>query len=103
MQSGQNLREVWQELSEHARETLRERNIHFLIVDAFGVAHRHAPSPDLQVRMMGVVFIGALCAHDERIRQGTSGEDLLEKIQKQVNKKFGAKRPEVVRSNMLVL
>ena len=72
MQSGQNPREVWQELPEHARETLRERNIHFLIVDAFGVARRHAPSPDLQVRMMGVVFIGALCAHDERIRQGTS-------------------------------
>ena len=103
MQSGQNPREVWQELPEHARETLRERNIHFLIVDAFGVARRHAPSPDLQVRMMGVVFIGALCAHDERIRQGTSGEDLLEKIQQQVNKKFGAKGPEVVRSNMLVL
>ncbi len=53
--------------------------------------------------MMGVVFIGALCAHDERIRQGTSGEYLLEKIQQQVNKKFGAKGPEVVRSNMLVL
>ena len=52
---------------------------------------------------MGVVFIGALCAHDERIRQGTSGKDLLEKIQQQVNKKIGAKGPEVVRSNMLVL
>ncbi len=52
---------------------------------------------------MGVVFIGALCAHDERIRQGTSGEDLLEKIQQQVNKKFGANGPEVVRSNMFVI
>ncbi len=103
MQSGQNPREVWQELPEHARETLRDRDIHFLIVDAFGVACRHAAFPDLQARMMGVVFIDALCAHDESIRQGTSGEDLLEKIQQQVNKKFGAKGPEVVRSNMLVL
>ena len=37
------------------------------------------------------------------VEGGTSGEDLLEIIQQQVNKKFGAKGPEVVRSNMLVL
>ena len=103
MQSGQSPQEVWEELPDQARRTLLERRIHFLIVDAFGVARRHAPSPDLQIRMMGVVFIGALCAHDVRIRQGVSREALLDKIQQQVEKKFGAKGPEVVESNMRVL
>ncbi|SVC36611.1 uncharacterized protein METZ01_LOCUS289465, partial [marine metagenome] len=38
MQSGQSPQEVWEELPDQARRTLRERRIHFLIVDAFGVA-----------------------------------------------------------------
>ena len=103
MQSGQSPQEVWEELTDQARRTLLDRRIHFLIVDAFGVVRRHAPSPDLQIRMMGVVFIGAFCAHDVRIRQGVIREALLDKIQQQVDKKFGPKEPEVVESNMRVL
>ena len=48
MQSHHTPLEVWKELPAHARKTIREKNIRLFIVDAFGVAKEHAPSPDLR-------------------------------------------------------
>ena len=33
----------------------------FYVVDAFAVAKKHAPTPELETRMMGIAFIGAVC------------------------------------------
>ena len=103
MQSHHTPLEVWKELPAHARKTIRERRIHLYIVDAFGVAKKHAPAPDLEIRMMGIAFIGAICGHVDRITAGTSRESILQKVQQQVTKKFGAKGEAVVESNMHVV
>ena len=52
--------EVWRELPQQARKTIRDKKIHFFVIDAFAVAKRHAPTPDLETRMMGIAFIGAV-------------------------------------------
>jgi pyruvate-ferredoxin/flavodoxin oxidoreductase len=103
MQSHHTPLEVWKELPAFARKLIRDKRIHLYIVDAFGVAKKHAPAPDLEIRMMGIAFIGAICGHVDRIASGHSQESILEKVEQQVTKKFGAKGKAVVESNMRVV
>lgn len=95
--------EAWRELPAAARRTIRERRIELLILDGFAVAKRHAPTPELETRMMGIAFIGAVCGHVERITHGASQEALLAKIRQQIAKKFGAKGGAVVEGNLAVM
>lgn len=103
LQSHQTPLEVWKELPAHARKTIRERNIHLYLVDAFGVAKKHAPAPDLETRMMGVAFIGAVCGHVRQVVADAFQETILTRIRQQVTKKFGAKGEAVIESNMAVI
>lgn len=103
LQSSLSPLEVWQELPEQARRTLREKQIRFFILDAFAVAKRHAPTPELETRMMGIAFIGAVCGHVDRIVAGATQEAMLAKIRQLIAKKFGAKGGAVVEGNMAVM
>ncbi len=72
--------EVWKELPEQARKTIRDKKIKFFVIDAFAVAKQHAPTPELETRMMGIAFIGAVCGHVDRIvgrrlARGDAGQD----------------------------
>ena len=95
--------EVWKELPAFARKIIRQKNINLYVVDAFGVAKKHAPVPELEIRMMGIAFIGAICGNVDRITAGRSEEETLKKVEQQVSKKFGAKGKAVVDSNMNVV
>ena len=103
MQSHHTPLEVWKELPAHARKTIRDKRIQLYIVDAFGVAKKHAPVPELEIRMMGIAFIGAFCGHVDRIAAGCTTDAVLQKVEQQVVKKFGAKGQAVVDSNMNVV
>ncbi len=95
--------DVWKSLPDKARRYIRDRKIRFYTVDAFAVAVKHAPTPELQTRMMGIAFIGAVCGHVDRIVADASESALLEKIRSQISKKFGAKGGSVVDGNMAVM
>lgn len=95
--------QVWKEIPATARQYIRENNIHFYIVDAFEVARKHAPTPDLEIRMMGIAFIGALSGHADQVTGDTDPKQMLERIEKQINKKFGAKGEKIVAGNMAVI
>ncbi len=95
--------EVWRELPRHARKAIREREIRFFTIDAFTVARKHAPTPDLETRMMGIAFIGAVAAHVDRVAAGAPREEILERVRRQLEKKFGRKGANVVDSNMAVI
>jgi pyruvate-ferredoxin/flavodoxin oxidoreductase len=82
---------------------LRERRIKFFILDGFAVAKQHAPTPELETRMMGIAFIGAVCGHVDRIVADTSRDAMLTKIRQQISKKFGGKGGAVVEGNMAVM
>ncbi|WP_213992888.1 2-oxoacid:acceptor oxidoreductase family protein [Sodalis sp. dw_96] len=103
MQSNLSPLEVWRELPASARKTLDEKKIHFLIIDAFAVAKKHAPTPELETRMMGIAFIGAVVGHVERVSAGSSADVILARIRQQIGKKFGAKGGAVVDGNMAVI
>ena len=103
LQSQQDPLETWRELPPHARKTIRDKRIRFYTVDAFAVAKRHAPTPELEVRMMGIAFIGAVCGHVDRVVADASQESILAKIRQQITKKFGGKGGTVVEGNMAVI
>jgi len=103
LQSHETPLEVWKQLPAYACRIIRERKIHLYLVDAFGVAKKHAPAPDLEIRMMGAAFIGAVCGHVRQVVADASEEAVLTKIRQQVTKKFGAKGKAVIESNMAVI
>ncbi len=103
LQSNASAEEVWQDLPLPARKTIREKKIRFFIVDAFAVAKKHAPSPELATRMMGIAFIGAVAGHVNQVSQGAAPEVILKKIRQQIAKKFGGKGGAVIDGNMAVI
>ncbi len=103
MQSNSTAEEVWTDLPPQARKTIREKKINFFIIDAFAVAKRHAPTPELATRMMGIAFIGAVAGCVKQVSAGASSKVILEKIRKQIAKKFGTKGGAVVEGNMEVI
>ncbi len=103
MQSALPPVEVWRLLPPAARKTIRDRKIKFFVIDGFAVAKPHAPTPELETRMMGIAFIGAVCGHVDRLVSGASQEVMLEKIRKDLTKKFGAKGGAVVEGNLTVI
>ncbi|MDR3202717.1 MAG: 4Fe-4S binding protein, partial [Bifidobacteriaceae bacterium] len=93
----------WRELPGHARRAIRDRRLQFLVVDAFSVARKHAPKPELETRMMGIAFIGAVIGHVDRISQGATAESIDAKVRAQITAKFGRKGEAVVEGNMSVI
>jgi pyruvate-ferredoxin/flavodoxin oxidoreductase len=103
LQSNASAEEVWQELSAQARKTIREKKIRFFIIDAFAVAKKHAPTPELATRMMGIAFIGAVAGHVNQVSAGAAPDVILEKVRQQIAKKFGGKGGAVIDGNMAVI
>jgi pyruvate-ferredoxin/flavodoxin oxidoreductase len=103
MQSQLSPLDVWKELPERARKTIRDKKIKFFVLDGFEVAKRHAPTPELETRMMGIAFIGAVCGHVDRIAADADKDVMLKKIRYDLNKKFGAKGGAVVEGNLTVI
>ncbi len=103
MQSNLSPLEVWKELPAQARKTIRDKKINFFVLDGFAVAKRHAPRPELETRMMGIAFIGAICGHCAEVTGGAEPDAVLKKIRQQIAKKFGSKGAAVVEGNMAVI
>jgi len=104
LQASQSPAEVWASLPEYARRTIKERNIHFYVVDAFKVARRLAPDPALQTRMMGIAFVGAIAGHvDAVLEQAGSLDKVMDKVRHEIDHKFGRKGKAIVDSNMAVI
>ena len=95
--------EVWKGLPAPARKTIRDKKIRFYVLDGFDVAKHHAPRPELETRMMGIAFIGAVCGNCDQVTAGAEPEAVLKKIRSQISKKFGAKGGAIVEGNMAVI
>lgn len=103
LQSSASPQEVWASLPRSARRTIRDKDITFLVIDGFGVAKKHAPTPELETRMMGIAFIGAVVGHVDRVTSGAAQDVILEKVRQQILKKFGRKGAAVAEGNMAVI
>ncbi|MDR1852896.1 MAG: 2-oxoacid:acceptor oxidoreductase family protein, partial [Propionibacteriaceae bacterium] len=102
MQSAEEPLAVWESLPGYARDYIVRHQIKFLVIDAFAVAKKHAPTPELQTRMMGIAFIGAILGHVDKVSAQASG-DVMALVEHEIEKKFGRKGRKVVDSNMAVI
>ncbi len=103
MQSDKAPIDVWRDLPGFARRTIRERGIRFLVLDAFAVARAHAPNAELETRMMGIAFIGAIIGHVDGVARGGSTEEIEAEVRAELAKKFGRRGERVVDANVAVI
>jgi pyruvate-ferredoxin/flavodoxin oxidoreductase len=104
MQTDRTPLEVWKSLPAYARHAIRDQKIQFKVVDAFKVARQFAPTPELETRMMGIAFIGAVTRHVDRIVAAAGDPEAVDaKVREQIVHKFGRKGDAVVDANMDVI
>ena len=103
MQSDRQPLDLWRELPAFARRTIAERGIRFLVLDAFAVARAHAPNPELETRMMGIAFIGAIIGHVDGAARGGTAEEIEAEVRAELTKKFGRRGERVVEANVAVI
>ncbi|MBI1313574.1 pyruvate ferredoxin oxidoreductase [bacterium] len=93
--------EVWKRIPSHHQETIRNRRLHVYYLDMVRIAREVATAADLQMRMQGIVLLGAflhltpyaqeLCMSEEEVYAG---------VEKALDKYFGKRGVQVVQDNL---
>jgi pyruvate-ferredoxin/flavodoxin oxidoreductase len=93
--------QVWRHIPEKARQQIRERNIHVHWLDMVQVAREVASSPDLVVRMQGIVLLGVfLKVTPFSEESGLDHDQLLAGVERSIRKYFGRRGDQVVAENL---
>jgi len=101
LQTGVPPEQVWNSISPAARKAIRARNLHLYALDALRIARESASRADLQVRMQGIVLLGAfLRLTPFRERAELSEEELFTSLRKTLEKYFGKRGARVVDDNL---
>jgi pyruvate-ferredoxin/flavodoxin oxidoreductase len=92
---------VWANVPPKAKAQIREKNVRVMALDAAKIAREEAPSPDLEVRMQGIVLLGIfLKATPFAQEAGLSDEAVMAGIEKAIRKYFGKRGETVVQANL---
>ncbi len=92
---------VWAGIPERARRSIRELDARVLALDTVSIARNVASSPDLVVRMQGIVLLGVFLRATPYVEQAGIGEDeLFERVEKQLRKQFGRRSERVIQENL---
>jgi pyruvate-ferredoxin/flavodoxin oxidoreductase len=93
--------EVWKHIPEHVRRTIREKNARIFYCDMVKIAREVASEADLQMRMQGIVLLGAFLKLTPYARQsGMTDEQVYEGVEKALHKYFGKRGARVVQDNL---
>ena len=92
---------VWQQIPPSAQQTIIEKDIHVYFLDTAAIAKKVASSPDLQIRMQGVVLLGIfLKVAPFMAARGLSEDELFVSVEKTLRKYFGRRGEKVIQDNM---
>ncbi len=101
MQSALSPQQFWGELPAAARKRIREGKLHLFTLDAAGIAKQSASRADLQVRMQGIVLLGAFLRLTPFAKRARLDEEaLFAALEKTLEKYFGKRGQQVVADNM---
>jgi pyruvate-ferredoxin/flavodoxin oxidoreductase len=104
IQSDRSGEDVWSELPERARRTIREKEVKVYHLDGFEIARSEASNPELRFRMQGAAFMGAFFRTSPLVEAaGLDEEHLFEGIRRQLEKKFGHLGSGIVDDNVRVI
>ncbi len=100
-QSSQAPEKVWAGLPASVRATIRERKLRLYVADAMRIARECSSRADLQIRMQGIVLLGAfLRLTPFREQAGLDQERLFGSLEKVLLKYFGKRGERVVADNL---
>ena len=92
---------VWSYIPPKAKAIIREKRIRVYAADAAKIAREEAPSPDLEVRMQGIVLLGIFLKVTPFAQQtGMSYEEVMERSARALRKYFGKRGEGVVEANL---
>jgi pyruvate-ferredoxin/flavodoxin oxidoreductase len=95
---------IWASIPATARAEILARHIRVTALDTADLARRHAPRPDLEVRMQGVALVGVfLRVSPFAERAGLGREALLEAVRERLGRFFGKRGGAVVEANLAVI
>jgi pyruvate-ferredoxin/flavodoxin oxidoreductase len=93
--------EVWKRIPAHNKQAIREKNIRVFYCDMVKIAREVASAPDLQMRMQGIVLLGAFLRLTPYAKQSEmSDEQVYAGVEQALNKYFGKRGARVVQDNM---
>jgi pyruvate-ferredoxin/flavodoxin oxidoreductase len=96
-----NAEDVWQRMPTRDKKTIREKKIRVFFADMVQIARDVATEADLQMRMQGIVLLGAFLkltpfAADSNM----SDEAVYAGVEKALRKYFGKRGEQVVQDNL---
>ncbi len=93
--------ELWKRIPEEVRQKIREKNARLFYCDMVQIAREVASEPDLQMRMQGIVLLGAflrLTPYTEENQM--SDQQVYIGVEKALRKYFGKRGDQVVQENL---
>jgi pyruvate-ferredoxin/flavodoxin oxidoreductase len=96
--------EIWSALPPATRSEITARKIRLLALDTASLAKKHAPRPDLEIRMQGVALVGVfLKISPFAERAGLDRAALMEAVRTNLTRFFGKRGTAVVDANQAVI
>ena len=93
--------EVWEHIPEFHRQTIRDKGIRVFFADMVQIAREVASVADLEMRMQGIVLLGAFLKLTPYSREsGMSDEQVMGGVEKALRKYFGKRGEQVVQDNL---
>ena len=93
--------EVWERIPEHHKRTIRNRKIRVFFIDMVKIARTVASEADLEMRMQGIVLLGAfLKLTPYATESNMSREEVYAGVEKALRKYFGKRGDQVVQDNL---
>src|SRR4029077_2606475 len=93
--------DVWQRIPTRDKNTIREKNIRVFFIDMVQIAREVASEADLQMRMQGIVLLGAFLKLTPFARESNMTDELVYAgVEKALRKYFGKRGDRVVQDNL---
>jgi pyruvate-ferredoxin/flavodoxin oxidoreductase len=93
--------DVWTRIPAHHQVTIREKNLRIFYIDMVAIARDVASVADLEMRMQGVVLLGAFLKLTPFVKSSEmTDEQVYEGVEKALRKYFGKRGEQVVQDNL---
>jgi pyruvate-ferredoxin/flavodoxin oxidoreductase len=93
--------EVWKRVPDHNKKAIRDKKIRIFYCDMVKIAREMASEADLQMRMQGIVLLGAFLKLTPYARESSmSDEAVYAGVEKALRKYFGKRGDRVVQDNL---
>src|SRR5258708_32875147 len=94
-------REVWIRIPDSNRRTIREKKLRVYFADMVSIAREVASVADLQMRMQGIVLLGAFLKLTPYAKESEMADDqVYGGVEKALRKYFGKRGDRVVQDNL---